>query len=151
MAIATLEQNWVTNPNTKKLVKIGSQTHRRLINEGVIKNTKLDEKILATYDPEKDDIDELKKQLKNSMLLKDNEIINVGRGRYKNKLIRGYKGNKGRPANKNNLSNLDQYINSILTAPIDRSDAFSSLCEPKVRTSDEVSSYSESESESESE
>lgn len=68
------------------------------------------------------------------MLLKDNEIINVGRGRYKNKLIRGYKGNKGRPTNKNNLSNLDQYINSILTAPIE-----------------EVSSYSESESESESE
>ncbi len=108
--------DWVTNPKTKKLVKIGSQTHRRLINEGVLKNTRLDEKVLATYDPEVDDVGELKKQLQSN--ISDNEIISVGRGRYKNKLVKGFKGQKGRPYN--NLeptSSVDQYIQSLLNEP----------------------------------
>jgi hypothetical protein len=108
--------DWVTNPKTKKLVKIGSQTHRRLINEGVLKNTRLDEKVLANYDPEVDDVGELKKQLQSN--LSDNEIISVGRGRYKNKLVRGYKGAKGRPYNnpKPNTE-VEQYVQSLLLAP----------------------------------
>ena len=105
--------DWVTNPKTKKLVKIGSQTHRRLINEGVLKNTRLDEKVLANYDPAVDDVGELKKQLQSN--LSDNEIISVGRGRYKNKLVRGYKGAKGRPVKPN--TDVEQYVQSLLLAP----------------------------------
>ena len=108
--------DWVTNPKTKKLVKIGSQTHRRLINEGVLKNTRLDEKVLANYDPAVDDVGELKKQLQSN--ISDNEIISVGRGRYRNKLVKGFKGKKGRPCN--NLepnSDVEQYIQSLLVAP----------------------------------
>jgi hypothetical protein len=113
--------DWVTNPKTKKLVKIGSQTHRRLINEGVLKNTRLDEKVLANYDPAVDDVGELKKQLQSN--ISDNEIISVGRGRYKNKLVRGYKGAKGRPYNNlepnTDRSDVEQYIQSLLSTPIE--------------------------------
>ena len=111
-----LEQDWITNPVTKKLVKIGSQTHRKLINQGILKNTKIDEKVLASY-TETDDVLELKKQLKNN--LKDNQIINVGRGRYKDKLVVGYKGLKGRPLKQNsNECQLENFINNILRTPI---------------------------------
>ena len=111
--------DWVTNPKTKKLVKIGSQTHRRLINEGVLKNTRLDEKVLANYDPAVDDVGELKKQLQSN--ISDNEIISVGRGRYKNKLVRGYKGNKGRPVKPN--TDVEQYVQSLLSTPIEEEES----------------------------
>lgn len=32
--------NYVVNPQTNRLVKIGGASHRRLVNEGVLKNTK---------------------------------------------------------------------------------------------------------------
>lgn len=111
--------DWVTNPKTKKLVKIGSQTHRRLINEGVLKNTRLDKKVLANYDPAVDDVDELKKQLQSN--ISDNEIISVGRGRYKNKLVRGYKGAKGRPVKPN--TDVEQYVQSLLSTPTEEEES----------------------------
>ena len=85
--------DWIVNPETNRMVKVGSQTYRKLVNQGVLKNSTLDSRVLASYD-ETDDVDELKRQLSHN--LGENEIISKGKGRYKNKLIKSYKGRKGR-------------------------------------------------------
>jgi hypothetical protein len=112
---------WIVNPLTQRLVKNGSQTHRRLVNQGVLKNTQIDEKVLTTYDPDTDDIEQLKEQLQPK--LSDNEIVSIGKGRYKNKLVRSFKGNKGRPTSKRPIkSNIDSYVNSLLQINKDEED-----------------------------
>ena len=105
---------WIVNPLTQRLVKNGSQTHRRLVNQGVLKNTQIDEKVLTSYDPDTDDIEQLKEQLQPK--LSENEIVARGKGRYKNKLVRSFKGNKGRPTSKRPIinSNIDSYVHSLL-------------------------------------
>lgn len=86
--------NYVLNPLTNRMVKIGSQTYRKLVNTKVIKNKVVDDRILYKYDSD-DDIEELKNKYKDE--LNENEIIQIGKGKYKNKLIKTFKGDKGRP------------------------------------------------------
>ena len=107
-----MSENWIENPKTGRMIKINSQTHRRLINQGVLKNTRLDEKILVRYD-DNDDVDEIKKQLIDR--LDENEIICKGKGRYEGCLVKSYKGNKGKPKKKaDNNNNLEDFVNSML-------------------------------------
>ena len=100
---------WIENPKTGRMIKINSQTHRRLINQGVLKNTRLDEKILTRYN-NNDDVDEIKKQL--SDRLGENEIICKGKGRYEGCLVKSFKGKKGKPPKKK--TNLDSFIEEML-------------------------------------
>ena len=108
-------KDWIVNPTTNRLIKIGSPTYRRLVNQGVIKNTWLDDRVLAHYG-ENDDVEQLKHQLCHR--LHPNEIISRGKGRYKGKLIRTYKGSKGRPkkANPEPEVALEEWVSNILTS-----------------------------------
>ena len=97
-----MQNNYIENPETKRLIKISGKTHRQLINKGVMLNSNIDGKILYKISPD-DNVKEIKKQLQPN--LEENEILSIGRGRYKNCLVKGYKGNKGRPKKKENPIN----------------------------------------------
>jgi len=94
-----MQNNYIENPETKRLIKISGKTHRQLINKGIMLNSNIDGKILYKISPD-DNITEIKKQLQKTANLEENEIMSIGRGRYKNCLVKGYKGAKGRPKRK---------------------------------------------------
>ena len=96
-----MQNNYIENPETKRLIKISGKTHRQLINKGVMLNSNIDGKILYKISPD-DDITEIKKQLQKTANLEENEIMSIGRGRYKDCLVKGFKGKKGRPKKKEN-------------------------------------------------
>ena len=79
--------DWILNPHTNRMIKKNSITHRRLINQGKMEDY-LDETVVHVIQPD-DDIEEKKKEL--SKDLPPNKNIRVGLGRYKGKLVVGYK------------------------------------------------------------
>ena len=107
-------EKYILNPETNRMVKIGSQTYRKLVNKKIIKNKVVDDRILYKYDSD-DDIEELKKKYKDE--INENEIIQIGKGKYKNKLIKTYKGDKGRPKKifeEKEEDDINDLINSML-------------------------------------
>lgn len=113
--------NYVLNPLTNRMVKVGSQTYRKLVNSKVIKNKAVDERVIYKYDSD-DDIEELKKKYQDE--LDENEIIQKGKGRYKGKLIKTYKGSKGRP--KKQQATRDDDINDLISSMLIKDDDNSS-------------------------
>ena len=110
--------NYVLNPLTNRMVKLGSQTYRKLVNTKVIKNKAVDERVIYKYDSD-DDIEELKKKYQEE--LNENEIIQKGKGRYKGKLIKTYKGQKGRPK-KQQETTRDDDINDLISSMLINND-----------------------------
>jgi hypothetical protein len=88
-----MNTDYTINPKTGRLVKYNSPTYRKLVNEGVIKNKKQDPKIAYKLDTG-DDIDAIKKDLKNKIKLKKNEVLRKGIGKNKNKIMIAYKGGR---------------------------------------------------------
>ena len=58
--------DYVNNPTTGRMVKIGGKTHRSLINSGVLKNTRRDPRVLYTLD-HGDDVHAIKQQLRETL------------------------------------------------------------------------------------
>ena len=93
------EKQWILNKKTGRMVKKGSITHRRLINEGVFQRTEVDDSILHVIQ-EGDNINEIKKQL--TVGLPPNMSVRRGHGRNKGRLVKGFK--VGRPKRQRELS-----------------------------------------------
>ena len=77
-----MNENWTTNPQTGRPIKIGNKIHRKLINDGVLKTTQIDEKILHTIQAG-DDIPAIKKILKKKQPLAPNTCLRVSQGKIK--------------------------------------------------------------------
>lgn len=88
-----MDTDYVKNPKTGRLIKIGSMTHRKLINEKVIKNTKKNPKIAYKLD-EGDDIEAIKRELKSKIKLKKGETLRTGVGKNKGKIMVAFKGGR---------------------------------------------------------
>lgn len=87
------DNDYVRNPNTGRMVKIGGASYRRLINEGVLKNKRKDPRVAYNLE-QGDDVDAIKRQLKTQIKLKKGETIRKGAGRNKGKLMIAYKGGR---------------------------------------------------------
>lgn len=87
--MSTLQTNFVINPTTQRPVKIGSRTWRKLINEGLIKNTYTDPNELYVVDKTTQDIQPKIEELNKD--LPDNLQAVRGRGKYKNKIVKRQK------------------------------------------------------------
>jgi hypothetical protein len=87
------DTDYIKNPNTGRLVKIGSKTHRTLVNSGVIKNKRKDPRVLYKLD-KNDDVNAITKELKKNIKLKPNETIKKGVGKNAGKLMKSYKGGR---------------------------------------------------------
>ena len=82
---------YVKNPTTGRMVKIGGKTHRSLINSGVLKNTRRDPRVLYTLD-HGDDVHAIKQQLRETANLKKNESMKYHpSGKYKGKIVKTHK------------------------------------------------------------
>lgn len=88
-----MDTDYVRNPKTGRLVKIGSVTYRQLINEKVLKNTRKDPKVAYKLD-EGDDINAIKRDLKKKIKLKKGETLRTGTGKNKGKIMIAYKGGR---------------------------------------------------------
>ena len=83
--------DYVNNPTTGRMVKIGGKTHRSLINSGVLKNTRRDPRVLYTLD-HGDDVHAIKQQLRETANLKKNESMKYHpSGKYKGKIVKTHK------------------------------------------------------------
>ena len=58
------DNDYVRNPKTNRMVKIGGASYRRLINEGVLKNKRKDPRVAYNLE-QGNDVDAIKRQLKN--------------------------------------------------------------------------------------
>lgn len=88
-----MDMDYVRNPITGRLVKIGSMTYRKLVNEKVIKNTRKDPKIAYKLD-DGDDIDAIKKDLRSKIKLRRGETLRKGTGKNKGKIIKAFVGGR---------------------------------------------------------
>ena len=83
--------DYVNNPTTGRMVKIGGKTHRSLINSGVLKNTRRDPRVLYTLD-HGDDVHAIKQQLRETANLKKNKSMKYHpSGKYKGKIVKTHK------------------------------------------------------------
>lgn len=88
-----MDSEYVRNPLTGRLIKIGSMTYRKLINEKVIKNKRKDPKIVYSLD-EGDDVVSIKKDLRSKISLKKGETLRNGTGKNKGKIIKSFVGGR---------------------------------------------------------
>jgi hypothetical protein len=144
------DNDYVRNPNTGRMVKIGGASYRRLINEGVLKNKRKDPRVAYNLE-QGDDVDAIKKQLKTQIKLKKGETIRKGAGRNKGKLMIAYKG--GRYKNSQGY-NSDSSSESDSSSSEDDLAAFCKKLQlepPRAKQTRKKARESSSESESESE
>ncbi len=80
--------DYVLNPKTSRMVKIGGKVYRRLVKQGILENTHKDENILFDYAEDMNEEDVEKKRLELSKSLPKNEYASRGSGRKKGKLIK---------------------------------------------------------------
>lgn len=88
-----MDIDYVRNPQTGRLVKIGSMTYRKLINNRVIKNTRKDPNVVYKLD-DGDDINAIKADLKKKIKLKTGETLRKGTGKNKGKIIKSFVGGR---------------------------------------------------------
>lgn len=88
-----MDTDYVRNPQTGRLVKIGSMTYRKLINNRVIKNTRRDPNVVYKLD-DGDDINAIKADLKKKIKLKKGETLRKGTGKNKGKIIKSFVGGR---------------------------------------------------------
>jgi hypothetical protein len=88
-----MNTDYFTNPKTGRLVKYNSPTYRKLVNEGIIKNTRKDPRVAYKLD-ETDDVEAIKKELKTKIKLKKGEMLKKGVGKNKGKLMIAFKGGR---------------------------------------------------------
>lgn len=76
---------YIKNPNSGRMVKVGGRAWRKLVDEGVLDDNYNNPNELYEL-KEDDDINELKRQYENELNLDFKPV--KGRGRYKNKLMK---------------------------------------------------------------
>ena len=98
--------DYVNNPTTGRMIKIGGKTHRSLINSGVLKNTRRDPRVLYTLD-HGDDVHAIKQQLRETANLKKNESMKYHpSGKYKGKIVKTHKIGRKSKHSKTEKSNI---------------------------------------------
>ena len=145
--------DYTRNPQTNRMVKIGGTTHRRLVNSGVLKNKRRDPRVLYTLD-EGDDIQSIKRQLKETANLNDSESMKYHpSGKYKGKIVKTHKigrKSKRQPVESESESESEDELLSLYRklniAPPSKNKRYESS-----ESEQSESEQSESESESESE
>ena len=103
---------FVTNPNTKRAIKVGGRVYMKLVAQGILEgNYQDDNEVYQLQEDEYDDdskIEQYKEEY--TKKLPKNQHVVKGRGRYKNKLVTRYKPkSRTQQACANIIDGLDEY------------------------------------------
>ena len=111
-----MDQTWVINPKTSRAIKIGSMTYNKLINQGVLKNRKIDPNHIYEMKPG-DDKKAIMHQLRLTTPMNQNQGLRL---RKDGQVRRVYKGGRkplrsqpeARRTNEQRLKDTQEWTNS---------------------------------------